>query len=152
MWAHTWQSYISLQTIYMYWQCTYLGFGLLEAPCEYILHGPLLAMYWLRLCPHSRKGALEATLVWRRLFIALMTAAHISPNDFSLRVFPTSVQWTSYYNTWQRHTFILYITFICTFTSSYYTSHLYVHSHLHFFCSSLQAGCLRLFVSDTRIG
>ncbi len=33
-------------------QCTYLGFVLLEAPCEYVLHGPLLSIYWLRLCPH----------------------------------------------------------------------------------------------------
>jgi hypothetical protein len=33
-------------------QCTYLGFVLLEAPREYVLHGPLLSIYWLRLCPH----------------------------------------------------------------------------------------------------
>ncbi len=26
-------------------KCTYLGFGLLEAPREYVLHGPLLAIY-----------------------------------------------------------------------------------------------------------
>ncbi len=116
----------------MYWQCTYLGFGLLEAPHEYVLHGPLLAMYWLRLCPHSREPALEAMFVRRRLFIVLMTPAHISPNVFSLHVFLTNVQWTSYYITQQRHTSILYITFIHTFTSSYYTSHSYVHSHLHF--------------------
>jgi hypothetical protein len=144
-----WQLCISLQTTCMNWQCTYLGFGLLEAPREYVLHGPLLAMYWLRFCPHSRERGLEATLVRRRLFIVLMTAAHISPNVFSLRVFLTNLQWTSHYNNRQWHTSILYITFIRTFTSSYYTSHSYVHSHLHFFCSSWQAGCPQLFVSDT---
>ncbi len=26
-------------------KCTYLGFGLLEAPREYVLHGPILAIY-----------------------------------------------------------------------------------------------------------
>ncbi len=105
-------------------------------------------MYWLRLCPHFREPALEATLVRRRLFIVLMTAAHISPNIFSLRVFLTNIQWTSYYNTRQS-------------TYSYHTSHSYIHlhpyiihhihirSHLHFSCYSWQAGCPRLFVSDT---
>jgi hypothetical protein len=82
-------------------------------------------MYWLRLCPHSREPSLEALLVRRRLFIVLMTAAHISPNVFSLQVFLTNVQWTFHYSTRQWHTSILYITFIRTFTSSYYTSHSY---------------------------
>ncbi len=110
----------------MYWQCTYLSFDLLEAPREYVLHGPL----WER--------ALEATLVRRRLFIVLMTAAHISPNIFSLWVFLTNIQRTSHYNTWQWHKFILYITFIRTFTSPYYTS----HSHIHFLISSVLRGRL----------
>ncbi len=42
--------------------------------------------YWLRLCPHSGEPPSEATLVQRMLFIVLMTAAHISPNVFFLRV------------------------------------------------------------------
>ncbi len=89
-----------------------------------------------------RGRALEATLVWRRLFIVLMTATHISPNVFSLPGFLTNVQWTSHYNTRQWQTFTLYITFIHTFTSSYYTSHSYVHSRLRFFISSALHGRL----------
>ncbi len=67
-------------------QRTYLGYLLLEAPREYVQHGPLLSINWLRLCPqfgaHVRSHA-----ILRRLFIVLMTAAHISPNVFSLRNF-----------------------------------------------------------------
>jgi hypothetical protein len=32
-------------------QCTYLGYLLLEAPREYVQHGPLVGINWLRLCP-----------------------------------------------------------------------------------------------------
>jgi hypothetical protein len=31
--------------------CTYLGYVLLEARREYVWHGPLLSINWLRLCP-----------------------------------------------------------------------------------------------------
>jgi hypothetical protein len=95
---------------------------------------------------------LEATLLRRRLFIVLMTAAHISPNVFSLQLSLAGVYWASYYNIQQ-----------CIHT--YYTSHshnlilyyIILHDtltsilHLHFFCSSWQAGCSRLIVSDTVI-
>jgi hypothetical protein len=71
-------------------QCTYLGYLLLEAPREYIQHGPLLSINWLRLCPQS--GAhVWSHAIRRRLFIFLMTAAHISPNVFSLRNFLSTV-------------------------------------------------------------
>ncbi len=39
----------------IYRQCTYLNIGLLEAPREYVLHGPLLGIYWTQHCPHSGK-------------------------------------------------------------------------------------------------
>ncbi len=139
-----WQLCISLQVTCMYWQCTYLGFGLLEAPREYVLHGPLLAMYWLRLYPHSREPALEAMLVRRRMFIVLMTAAHISPNVFSLRVFLTNIKWTSYYNTWQRHTSILYIT-LYVHLHPHIIHH--IHTYIHIFISS--ALCSRLAALDS---
>ncbi len=128
----------------------YLGFGLLEAPPEHVLYGPFLGIYWLRLCPRFGAPMLEVTLLWRRLFIVLMTAAHISPNVFSLQLSLASVYWTSYYNIQQcKHT--------------YYTSHshnlilyyIILHDtlmsilHLHFFCSPWQAGCSQLIVSDT---
>jgi hypothetical protein len=133
-------------------QCTYLGFGLHEAPREHVLHGPFLDIYWLRLCPHFGAPTLEATLLRRRLFKVLMTAAHISPNVFSLQLSFASMYWTSYHNKQQ-----------CTHT--YYTLHFHnlilhyiiLHDtlmsilHLHFFCSSWQAGCPRLITSDTEI-
>ncbi len=72
-------------------QCTYLGYVLLETPHEHVLHGPLLNIYWLRLCPHLgahvRSHAIRGTL-----FIVLMTAAHISPNIFSFRKFLSNIQ------------------------------------------------------------
>jgi hypothetical protein len=71
-------------------QCTYLGYLLLEALREYVQHGPLLSINWLRLCPQF--GArVWSHAVWRRLFIVLMTAAHISPNVFSLRNFLNNI-------------------------------------------------------------
>ncbi len=141
---------ISLQQCTYIDHCTYLGFGLLEAPREHVLHGPFLGIYWLRLFPHFGAPMLEATLLWRRLFIVLMTTAHISPNVFSLQLSLASVYWTSYYYIQQ-----------CTHT--YYTSHshnltlyyIILHDtltsilHLHFFCSSSQAGCSRVIASDT---
>jgi hypothetical protein len=104
---------ISLQTHIYVDLCTYLGFGFLEAPPEQFLHGPLLGIYWLRLCPHFGAPMPEATLLRRRLFIVLMTAAHVSPNAFSLQLSLASVYSTSYYNMQQ-----------CTHT--YYTSHLHI--------------------------
>jgi hypothetical protein len=136
-----WQLCILLQTTCIYWQCTYLDFSLLKAPREYVLHGPLLAMYWLWLCPHSRERALEATVVRRRLFIVLMTAAHISPNAFSLRVFLTNIRWTSHYNTRQWYAFILYITFIRTVHSHPHIIH-HIHMYIHIFVSSALHGRL----------
>jgi hypothetical protein len=49
-----------------------------------------LSINWLRLCPQS--GArVRSHIVRRRLFIVLMTAAHISPNVFSLLNFLSNV-------------------------------------------------------------
>ncbi len=90
---------VSLQEHTYIDHCTYSGFGLLAAPHEHVLHGPLLGIYWLRLCSHFGAPMLEATLLRRRMFIALMTAAHISPNVFSLQPSLASVYCTSYYNT-----------------------------------------------------
>jgi hypothetical protein len=84
------------------------------------------------------------------MFIVVMTAAHISPNVFSLQTFLPM------------YSEQLIITHIAAHIHIY-TSHSYVHSHLcitlydpfmnishlHFFCSLWQAGCSRLIVSDT---
>ncbi len=111
-------------------QCTFLGCLLLEAPREYVQHGPLLSINWLRLCPQSR-ACVRIHVVWRRLFIVLMTAAHISPNVFSLRNFLSHIHvlFLAYIH---RHSYLLYITFKQTFTSFYYeTNHSIIFSALH---------------------
>jgi hypothetical protein len=131
--------------MHMFWAMYILGLRSSWGTSRVRPSCPLLSFYWLRLCPHFGEPALEATLVRRRLFMVLMTAAHISPNVFSLQMFLSNVQWISHYNTRQKHAHILYITFIHTFTSLCYRS----HSHLHFFWSSWQAGCPRLLVSNT---
>jgi hypothetical protein len=58
-------------------KCTYLNISLLEAPREYVLHGPLLGVYLLGPAPILAGMALVAMLVQRMLFIALPTAAQI---------------------------------------------------------------------------
>ncbi len=141
-----------LFTIYTYVGfCTYLGFGLLEAPHEHVLHGPFLGIYWLRLCPHYGAPTLEATLLRRRLFIVLMTAAHISP-VFSLQLSLTNIYWTSYYNT-QQCTPIYYTSHSHNLILYYITLHNTLTSilHLHFFCSTWQVGCSQLAVSNTSL-
>ncbi len=103
---------------------TYLGFSLLEAPCEHVLHGPLLGMYWLQLCPHFGAPTLEAMLLLLRLFIVLMIAAHISPNVFSLQLSLANVlnillqynQCTHTYYTLHSHSHISY------YVTLYYTT------------------------------
>jgi hypothetical protein len=102
--------------------------------------------------PHFGAPTPEATLLRRRMFIVLMTAAHISPNVFSLQLSLSSVYWTSYYNIQQcihthytshSHNLILYYIILHNTLTSIL--------HLHFFCSLWQAGCPRLIVSDTLI-
>jgi hypothetical protein len=89
-------------------QCTYLGYLLLEAPREYVQYGPLVSIYWPWLCPQF--GArVRSHAVRRRLFTVLMTAAHISPNVFSLRNFLSN-------------THVLFLAYV-TVIHTYYTSH-----------------------------
>ncbi len=99
-------------------QCTYLGYLLLEAPCEYVQHVPLLSINWLRLCPQSGV-CVRSHAVRRRLFIVLMTAAHISPNVFSLWNFLGNIHvlFSLYIH---HHSYLLYITFKQAFISFYY--------------------------------
>ncbi len=115
---------ISLEECMHIDQCTYLGFGLIEAPREHVLHGPFLDIYWLWLCPHFGAPMPEATLLRRRLFIVLMIAAHISPYIFSLQLSLTSMYWTSYHNIHQcKHTYytLHYIRIISYCITLYYT-------------------------------
>ncbi len=98
-------------------QCKYLGYLLLEAAREYVQHGPLLSINRLQLCPQL--GArVRSHAVRRRLFIVLMTAAHISPNIFSLRNFLSNIHvYPSLYI--HHHSYLLYITFNQAFISFY---------------------------------
>jgi hypothetical protein len=57
--------------------------------------------------------------VRKRLFIVLMTAAHISPNVFSLQKFLSNTQG-------------LFLTAHNNIIHTYYTSHLYARLHLYF--------------------
>jgi hypothetical protein len=114
-------------------QCTYLGYVLLEAPPEYALHGPLLSINWLRLCPHL-VAQVRSHAVQRRLFIVLMTAAHISPNVF----FPPKVP--------QQHTRIIsYST--SNIIHTYYTSHLYAYLHRFILCVLFTYSLPRIFMA-----
>jgi hypothetical protein len=118
----------------------------LEAPREYVQHGPLLSInYWLRLCPQF--GArVRSHAVRRRLFIVLMTAAHISPNIFSHETSSATYMYC-FLRYIQHLSYLLYITFTRTILSFIYMT----HSHFHSFRSSWQAGCPRSLVSDTSI-
>ncbi len=126
-------------------QCTYLGYLLLEAPPrECIQHGPLVSINWLRLCPQSG-ASVRSHAVRRRLFIVLITAAHISPNVFSLRNFLSNIHvlFLAYIH---RHSYLLDITF-----KQYLHSFITRQSFYHFFNSSWQADCSRSLMSDTFI-
>jgi hypothetical protein len=97
-------------------QCTYLGYVLLEAPREYVLHGPLLSINWLRLCPHLGGPCLKPRRPEEDVY---------SPNDscshFTQHLFPPKVpqQHTRIISDSRKqyHSHLLYITFIRTFTS-----------------------------------
>ncbi len=63
-------------------------------------------------------GASVRSHAWRRLFIVLMTAAHISPNDFSLRNFLSNIH--SLFLTVHATSFISFIHHICTHIYIFY--------------------------------
>jgi hypothetical protein len=124
-------------------QCTYLGYVLLEAPREYVLHGPLLSINWLWLCPH-----LGGPCPKPRCPEEVVYSLNDSCSHFTQRLFPLKLPQQHIQNSYSTSNII----------HTYYTSHLYAHlhllfyiscSHIHFFGSSWQAGCPWLLVSDT---
>jgi hypothetical protein len=133
-WVHEWAMYI----MYILGLCSSWGTSRIcpaWSPSEHQL-APALSPLGAPVRSHA---------VGRRLFKVLMTAAHISPNVFSLWKFLSNIQG-------------LFLTVHSNISHTYYTSHLYAHlhllfytscSHIHFFGSSWQAGCPRLLVSDT---
>ncbi len=101
-------------------QCTYLGHLLLEAPqricpawspSEHQLTSALSPIWGPR--PKSRRP--------EEVFIVLMTAAHISPNVFSLQNFLSNILYMYYYSSLyiHHHSYLLYITFKQVITSFY---------------------------------
>ncbi len=105
-----------------------MGYLPLEAPHEYVQHGPLLGINWLRLCPQFG-ACVRSHAVRKRLFIVLMKAAYISPNIFSLRNFLSNIH-ILLLMTHSHHSYLLYISFIRTIISFIYIT----------FCSTSSAG------------
>ncbi len=112
--------------------CTYLGYFLLEAPREYVQHGPLLSINWLRLCPQFG-ACIRSHAVRRRLFIVLMTAAHISPNIFSLRNFLSNIH--------GRFLAIHSISFILII------HHIYTNNYIFYLHDTFTLSFLRIFMA-----
>ncbi len=116
-----------------------MGYLLLEAPCEYVQHGPLLSINWLQLCPqfgaHVRSHAVR-----RKLFIVLMTAAHISPNVFSLRNFLSNIH--GLFLTIHSTSFISVIHHIHTNSCIFYLHNTFTLSFLWIFMAGLSPLCL----------
>ncbi len=86
----------------------------------------------------------QSHAVLRRLFIVLMTAAHISPNVFFLRNFLSNI--LRLFFMVQATSFIPIIHYIHTHIYIFYLHFLFTHSLLWFF---MAAGCPRSLVSDT---
>ncbi len=120
-----------------------MGYLLLKAPHEYVQHGPILSINWLRLCPQF--GArVRSHAVQRRLCIVLMTAAHISPNVFSFQNFLSNIH--GLFLTIHSTSFISIIHHIHTNNYIFYLHDIFTLSFLRIF----MAGWLPLsFVSNT---
>jgi hypothetical protein len=125
-------------------QCTYLGYLLLEAPREYVQHGPLLSINWLRLCPQS--GARVRSHRPEEVVYSL----NDSCSHLYQRLFPPKLP--------RQHTCTIFIIHSPSFIliihhiqASIYILLLHDKSLFHFFGSSWQAGCSRSLVSDTLI-
>ncbi len=111
------------------------------SPSGHILT-PALSPFW---GPSVRSHACPEDAVY-----SLNDSYSYFTNVFSLRALHTNVQkYLIIILAW--HTCILYITFIRTFTFILYITFTctLASSFLHFFCFLWQAGCPRLFVSDT---
>jgi hypothetical protein len=115
--AISWNSFLrSVHDWAMYIQ--YLGYILLEAHREYVLHGPLLSIYWLRLCPH-----LGGPRPKPRRPEEIVCSLTDSFSHFTHCVFPLKVP---------QHTQRLSLTEHSTTIHTYYSSHLYARLHLYF--------------------
>jgi hypothetical protein len=110
-----------------------LGYVLLEAPCKYVLHGPLLSIYWLQLCPHlgvpRPKPCHPEEVVY---------SLNDSCSHFTQRLFPPIVP--------QQHTETI-PTVHNNIIHAYYTSHSYTHLHLLFLHVLFKTSLLRIFMA-----
>jgi hypothetical protein len=129
--------------------CTYLGFGFLEAPREHVLHGPPSGTILTpSLSPfrgtQARSHAPPEEVVY---------SINNSCSHFTQCLFPPTVPCKHilaillYTAT---HAYVLYITFahLIFYYIILYDAPVSI-LHLHFFCSSWQAGCPRFTTSDT---
>ncbi len=120
-----------------------MNISLLEAPCEYVLHGPHLPIHWIRLCPHSGER---------------VSRSHACPEDAVYSLSDRSSNFTQHLSaSWVasphvQENFTLHVQYTCTFILyTWCTAYIFIH-HIHachLTISSWQAGCSRLLMSDT---
>jgi hypothetical protein len=109
-----------------------LDYFLLEAPCEYVQHGPLQSINWLRLCPLF-KARVRSHDIRRRLFIVLMIATHISPNVFSLQNFLSNIHG------------LLFVIHSTSFISIIH--HIYTNNYIFYLHDTFTLSVLRIFMA-----
>ncbi len=104
---------------------TYLNSGLLEAPCEYVLHGLIPGLNWAPFWPHPMSMHLVATPSSVSCCLSQRFKFHTQRLLLSGWLL-TNVQvniTTTLHDTW--HTCI-YITLVLLFISSFYTSSIFL--------------------------
>ncbi len=129
--AVSWNS--SLNLAHKHEQCTYLGYVLLEAPRGYVLHGPLLSIHWLRLCPH-----LGGPHPKPRHLEEVVYSLNDSRSHFTQGLSPPKVP--------QQHTETIPMVHN-NIIHTYYTSHSYAHLHLLFLHVLFKTSLLRIFMA-----
>ncbi len=125
-----------------------------SALLRHLVNTSFMVPFW----PHTEPGSthipvcehLEATLVQRMLFIALMAVAQVSPNVFCSQG-GFSQRTSEHYIICRLHAHIhlCYMTYSVHFIYITIMHSIYTFFFLHFFWSSRQAGCPWLLMSDT---
>jgi hypothetical protein len=111
-------------------QCTYLGYFLLEAPREYIQHGPLLAPALSPIWgPHPKPRHQEEVVY---------SLNDDSCSHFTQRLFPPKLP--------QQHAWIISYSTV-NIIHIFYTSHLHAHLFIFFLHDLFALSFLRIFMA-----
>ncbi len=110
-----------------------MGYVLLEAPREYVLHGPLLSIYWLGLCPHLGGPRPKPRHPEEVVYSLNDSCSHLTQ-----RLFPPKVP--------QQHTETIPMVHN-NIIHTYYTSHSYAHLHLLFLHVLFKTSFLQIFMA-----